>query len=98
MTIIRSSMTIEDYLRLEWNPQTAIDPDGGYVLTIWPLNDFAVYGDSEAEVLAEWQSALRSHLTGYLKVGKAIPTGRLDVAVSGSTGSFAEQSDELTFA
>ncbi len=46
-------------------------------LTVWPLSNFAVYGETRDEVLAAWRDALRSHLKGYLNCGKAIPTARI---------------------
>ena len=66
-------MTIDECVALPWRPIIQADPDGGVVLTVEALDDFAVYGATEAEVRSTWTEALRSHLDGYLRVGKAIP-------------------------
>lgn len=87
MTISQAPKSIDDFMTLPWKTEIHEDPDGGFVLTVWPLNDFAVYGDTPEEVEREWRSALRSHLLGYIALNKRIPTGSLDVAVTGPTSS-----------
>ncbi len=87
MTITQRLQTLQDYMELPWTTEIRSDEDGGFVLTVWPLNDFAVFGESRVEVETEWRGALASHLDGYLKVGKSIPTGNLDVALSAGTSS-----------
>jgi len=67
-------MTIDEYMALPWHADVQPESAGGVVLTVRPLDDFAVYGATEAEVRSQWTDALRSHLEGYLHVGKAIPT------------------------
>jgi predicted RNase H-like HicB family nuclease len=66
-------MTLDEYVAWPWRPTIRPDGDGGMMLTVEPLEDFAVYGASESEVRSMWKEALRSHLAGYLQVGKAIP-------------------------
>ena len=87
MTISQSLTSIEEYMALPWKTEIHEDADGGVVLSVWPLSDFAVYGDTVEEVEAEWRSALRSHLLGYIALNKRIPTGNLDVSVGGATRS-----------
>lgn len=87
MTITSTPKTIDEYMALEWEREVRQSEDGGFVLTVWPLSDFALYGETEEEVLADYQEALRSHLLGYLATGKTIPTGRLNVAISNETRS-----------
>lgn len=64
---------IEELMALEWNQEINNDPEGGFVLTVHSLDDFAVFGNSRKEVLEQFEDALRSHLSGYLAVGKIVP-------------------------
>jgi hypothetical protein len=70
---------IEELMALDWATEIHADPDGGFVLTVQCLIDFAVYGASEADVQGQFNDALRSHLAGYLATGKIvpIPSGRV---------------------
>lgn len=88
MTISQQPKTLDEFMALPWTTEITPDPDGGVALTVWPIADFVVYGEDEAEVRSSWREALRSHLGGYLAVGKHIPTGRLDVSLErGATAS-----------
>ena len=64
---------IEELMALDWIAELAPDPDGGVVLMVHGLDDFAVCGTSADDVLAQYEDALRSHLGGYLATGKVVP-------------------------
>lgn len=63
---------IKQLMTLDWHAEIDQDPDGGFVMTVQGLDDFAVFGRSRAEVRKQFKDALRSHLEGYLAVGKVI--------------------------
>jgi len=67
---------LQAYLALNWVPKVDRLDDGTFCLTVPPLRDLEVFGASETDVLADWRSALASHLKAYLAVGKVIPTPR----------------------
>ena len=60
-------------MALDWPTNIGKNPEGGFVLTVPGLDDFAVFGNLKREVQAEFDEALRSHLNGYLAVGKIVP-------------------------
>lgn len=65
---------LEEYLALNWVPKVERLDDGTWRLTVPPLRDLEVFGDSDDEVRVGWRTALASHLKAYLGVGKVIPT------------------------
>lgn len=68
--------TMDEYMALAWVPviETVTDEVGVQIrLRIPGLRDFAVYGNSIDEVGDRWREALRSHIKGYLAVGKVVP-------------------------
>ena len=70
------TFTIEQVMQFGWKPivsEAQFDDDRVFALRVPPIADFVIYGETEAEVVSDWQSALRSHLGGYLAVGKSIP-------------------------
>jgi hypothetical protein len=56
-----------------WKPSIENLPAGDYRLTVALLPDFELFAESKEQLEAEWLVALRSHLSGYLAVGKVIP-------------------------
>ena len=64
---------IEDLMALDWLTDIRKNPEGGFVLTVRGLDDFAVFGNLKREVQSQFHEALRSHLNGYLAVGKIVP-------------------------
>ena len=69
-----SRREVDELMNLEWVLDVSQDPDGGYMLTVQGLEDFVVYGNSEEEVLEDFEDAMRSHLEGYLATNKALPS------------------------
>ena len=70
------TFSIDQVMQFGWQPvltEEELDEERVIALRVPPIVDFVIYGETRAEVLADWQSALRSHLGGYLAVGKAIP-------------------------
>ncbi len=70
------TFSIDQVMQFGWKPVLShedIDGDSVVALRVPPIADFVVYGETEDEVRADWESALRSHLKGYMAVGKAIP-------------------------
>lgn len=66
-------LTLDDYMSLEWTPIEELLEDGTYRLTVRGLADFEVFDEASMRLRDEWKTALRSHLQGYLAVGKAVP-------------------------
>ena len=78
---------IEELMALDWHTNIRKNPEGGFVLTVRGLDDFAVFGNLKREVQTQFHEALRSHLNGYLAVGKVVPVaGRIVEQSHGHTG------------
>lgn len=65
--------TLKDYLDLQWVPAIEAHPDGGFCLTLQGLADFEMFAATRAELEQEWPTALRGHLSAYLRADKFIP-------------------------
>lgn len=74
---------IEELMALDWTVEVVPDDDGGIVLTVQNLPDFAVFGRSREDVLEQFDDALRSHLLGYLAIGKVVPVPASGQVVQG---------------
>lgn len=46
----------------------------GHRLSVIDLPDFEVFAETREDLWREWRDLLESHLTGYVMVGKTIPT------------------------
>jgi len=90
-------MTLEEYMNWPWVPHVEADAGGGFRLTVDRLNDFDVFGETEEEVNAEWKSALRSHLIGYINVGKVVPIPRVCVAAPSELETSTGSSGQVVF-
>jgi len=90
-------MTLDDYVNWQWVPHVEADGRGGFRLTLDRLNDFDVFGATEEEVYAEWKSALRSHLTGYLNVGKVVPIPRVRIPETSELETSTGSSGQVVF-
>lgn len=66
-------LTLDEYIKLPWLPHTERCQDGSYRLVVAGLHDFELFASTEQQLLDEWMTALRSHLSGYLAVNKIIP-------------------------
>lgn len=84
-------MTLDQYMAHPWVPAFEQLPEGDFRLTVPGLADFELFAATKPQLEAEWKSALRSHLMGYLKVGKVIPIPTIRVQepleIETSTGS-----------
>ena len=65
--------TLNECMDWPWTPVVEELPEGDFRLFVPALTDFEVFAATKAEVLADWRDMLRSHLEGYLKVGKVVP-------------------------
>ena|ERR1043166_7495734 len=65
--------TLNDLMEWPWTPVVEQLPEGDFRLFVPALTDFEVFGRTQAEVQADFRDMLRSHLEGYLKVGKVVP-------------------------
>lgn len=68
--------TLSDFLAMPWCPAYEQLEDGGWRLTIAPLDDFEIFAPTWEELWDEWRTALRGHLRAYWKIGKPIPAPR----------------------
>ncbi len=68
-----SPTNLDECMAWPWVPLVERLPEGDYRLSVPGLTDFEVFAETEQQVRAEWTTALRSHLGGYLRVGKVIP-------------------------
>lgn len=63
---------LDEYMSMNWHPD-GNEKEDGFVITVPALEDFAVHGDGYEEAWADYPDALRSHLAGYITVGKIVP-------------------------
>ena len=64
---------LDGYVNMPWVPVEEMLDDGTYRLTVEGIVDFELFSDTPMREQDEWRTALRSHLQGYLNVGKALP-------------------------
>ncbi len=64
--------TVDGLASLAWTYEMCLE-DGDWVVTIAELPDFFAAGATPGEAAGNAQEALRSHLAGYLAIGKHIP-------------------------
>jgi hypothetical protein len=91
-------LPLDVYMAMPWVPLLEPCQDGGFRLTVVGLRDFEIFSDDEEQLKSEWQVALRSFLTGYLRVGKVVPVPVPSISIrdepqaytsGGDTGNFA---------
>lgn len=74
------SQELEYYTAFPWTPVPERVVGGrGFRLTVQELDDFEIFAATKKQVMEEWQTALRSHLQGYLAVGKVVPVPQFRV-------------------
>lgn len=87
-----SPLTIRELMDAPWHPVIEADQEGGFRLTLPPLNDFVLYADSEAQLREDWREALESHLQGYLTTGKVPPyPGRVRLVEHAEAGTSSDE-------
>jgi predicted RNase H-like HicB family nuclease len=75
-----SPREITELMAYDWQPIVVRIEDGSFSLSIPQVPDFEMFGDSEQELRSTWREALRSHLMGYLAVGKIVPVPSVKLA------------------
>ncbi len=79
--------SIDEAMAYPWQPVFEECPDGSWRVTVAGVADFEAFASTEAQIREEWVTALRSHLKGYLAVGKVIPVTTIERSAEPPTAS-----------